>query len=264
MSLAQIHVTRWGSSGPRVVMVHGGAQGGSVGGVKNFFNQQHLANEGWQLLVPDRPGHGLSPCQGWPDDAELDGAWTAELLGAGAHLVGHSFGGAVALAAAARRPDAVRSLTLIEPAMHAVAIDDPRVRKFVFSIMRATLFSLSAAARAERLFAIIGIPPEISGRYDKSERARIGKALRRIRIPKKKELVRELGVVRATGIPLFVVTGGWSEAFNVSSARVAVLGGGRHVIVRSPHHFPQIVSGEFSQQLSAFMRAADARRAPVS
>jgi len=38
-----------------------------------------------------------------------------------AHLVGHSFGGAAALAAAARRPDAVRPPKLIEPAARTVS-----------------------------------------------------------------------------------------------------------------------------------------------
>src|SRR5271165_4633819 len=115
--LASIHVARWGHSGPRVVLVHGGAQGTPVGGESNFRAQQPLAQEGWQLIVPDRPGHGRSPDPGRPDDAEADGAWVAALLEDGAHLVGHSFGGCVALAAAARRPEAVRSLTLIEPGM---------------------------------------------------------------------------------------------------------------------------------------------------
>ena len=120
-------VTRWGQQGPRVVLVHGSAQGSSVGGDRHFNAQERLAERGWQLLVPDRPGHGRSPDPGRPDDAEADGALVADLLGDGAHLVGHSFGGCVALAAAAKRPEAVRSLTIIEPAMAALAVNKPVV-----------------------------------------------------------------------------------------------------------------------------------------
>jgi pimeloyl-ACP methyl ester carboxylesterase len=56
-----------------VILVHGGAQGSEVGGERNFSPQRALAEEGWQLIVPDRPGHGRSPDPGRPDDAEADG-----------------------------------------------------------------------------------------------------------------------------------------------------------------------------------------------
>ena len=261
MDLSLIHRAHLGNAGPRVVMVHGGGQGSVVGGEKNFHNQYHLAKEGWQLIVPDRPGHGHSPYQGWPDDAAKDGAWTAELLEEGAHLVGHSFGGAVALDAAARRPGAVRSLTLIEPAMHKLAIDDPHVRKFVFGLIKIALFSFSAETLITRAFRHIGIPPELSGRTDKAERGRLAKSLKNLKLPSKATLHNQLEVVRQANIPLLVVTGGWSEAFDISSARAAKLGGGRHVIIPSPHHFPQIVSGEFSALLKDHMTTADSRAA---
>ena len=77
--LSSIHVAFWGDIGPRVVMVHGGAQGSVVGGERNFALQRPLADRGWQLIVPDRPGHGRSPSPGRPDDAEADGEWVAEL-----------------------------------------------------------------------------------------------------------------------------------------------------------------------------------------
>lgn len=59
--LSKIHVQHWGDKGSRVLMVHGGGQGSPTGGEKNFFNQKRLADDGWQLIVPDRPGHGKSP-----------------------------------------------------------------------------------------------------------------------------------------------------------------------------------------------------------
>ncbi len=53
----------------------------------------------------------------------------AELLGDGAHLVGRSFGGLVAVAAAAQRSEAVMSLTLIEPALFPAALQSAAVKK---------------------------------------------------------------------------------------------------------------------------------------
>ncbi|MFF7947195.1 hypothetical protein [Streptomyces griseorubiginosus] len=49
------------------------------------------------------------------------------LLGTGAHLVGHGNGGVVALLAAARRPDLVRSLALVQPSAFTAATDRPLV-----------------------------------------------------------------------------------------------------------------------------------------
>ncbi len=48
--------------------------------------------------------------------------------GAGAHLVGHSYGGPVVAAAASRRPDLVRSLVLLETMLGPVAAEDGEMR----------------------------------------------------------------------------------------------------------------------------------------
>ncbi|MGR3503146.1 alpha/beta fold hydrolase [Pseudaestuariivita sp.] len=87
-----------------------------------------------QVLACDMPGHGASP--DWrPGDAELQGLTAdavvarMEALSGPAHLVGHSFGGTVALRVALERPDLVASLTLIEPVFFAAAFaHDPASR----------------------------------------------------------------------------------------------------------------------------------------
>ena len=259
MDTRAIHSTRWGDAGPRVVLVHGGVQGSEAAGERSFHAQKVLAERGFRLVVPDRPGHGRSPDPGRPDDAEADGAWVADLLEDGAHLVGHSFGGAVALAAAARRPAAARSLTVIEPAMLSLAASDPRARRFLLRLGLATLLSLSAVSRAKRAAKLLGIPPELAP-SDPAVRERMGRAVRRVRIPDRRTLARQLGEIRSACIPLLVVTGGWNPAFNATGDVVAAAGGGRHVIIASPHHFPQLVSDEFNQLLAAFLRESGASR----
>ncbi|MFZ6185980.1 alpha/beta fold hydrolase [Nannocystis pusilla] len=257
--LEDIAITRWGAAGPRIVLVHGGAQGSEVGGERHFSAQARLADRGFELLVPDRPGHGRTPAPGRPDDAEADGEWAAQLLGDGAHLVGHSFGGCVALAAAARRPTAVRSLTLVEPAMLAVAISRPAVLGFVLRTVLTLKLSRSHEARARRFAELMHITDDIRGGGSSTELAAMGQAIGRLRVPARADLERELAVVVQANIPLLVVTGGWSRAMDITAARVASLGRGRLLTIQSPHHFPQLVSDDFNDQLAAFVAAAERR-----
>ena len=84
-----------------------------------MFTQPALA-EGRRALALDLPGHGGSGRDvGAGDGAALSAAvegFLAALDPGPVHLVGHSMGGAIAALLAARRPDLVRSLTLIAPA----------------------------------------------------------------------------------------------------------------------------------------------------
>ena len=108
--VSDLYVDSWGTGTP-VVLVHGSL----ATGAEEWEAQRTLADEGFRLLVPDRRGNGQSPtAEG--EDFLRDGDDIAELMGDGAHLVGHSYGGLGAMFAAARRPDATRSLTLLEPA----------------------------------------------------------------------------------------------------------------------------------------------------
>ena len=71
------------------------------------------------LLALDLPGHGQSPLRGEITlDAFVEAVETAlaQEEVRQAHLIGHSLGGAVAIALAARRAELARSLTLIAPA----------------------------------------------------------------------------------------------------------------------------------------------------
>ena len=87
-----------------------------------------------------------------------DAAWVAELLGDGAHLVGHSLGGAVALVAAARRPGAVRSLTLIEPALLQLAGDNPAVQAFQEKVVQLLSSDRPPEEIRKELSRLMGVP----------------------------------------------------------------------------------------------------------
>jgi pimeloyl-ACP methyl ester carboxylesterase len=115
-----LDVTRLGS-GPPVLLIHG-----SVVGANRTWRQQLELADHWALSLPNRPGFGSSPALPC-GDFEAEAALMAELIGDGAHVVGHSYGAVIALYAAALRPDAVRSLTISEPGCLRVAAGDARV-----------------------------------------------------------------------------------------------------------------------------------------
>jgi len=115
-----IFVDRFGT-GPRVVLVHGAMTTGAA-----TWKCQRPLGERWTLVTPSRRGFVPNP-PAEESDFEVDAHDVAELLDDGAHLVGHSFGGLVAVLAAALRPTAVRSLCLLEPATQALMRGDPDV-----------------------------------------------------------------------------------------------------------------------------------------
>ena len=115
-----IFVECWGD-GPRVVLVHGAMTTGAA-----TWKRQRPLGERWTLVVPSRRGFLPNP-PAEESDYDVDAGDIAELLEDGAHLVGHSFGGLVAILAAALRPTAVRSLCLLEPATQALMRGDPDV-----------------------------------------------------------------------------------------------------------------------------------------
>jgi pimeloyl-ACP methyl ester carboxylesterase len=109
----------------------------------------HLGQD-YRVLAPDLLGYGRTAR--WPRDAPLgpDAELEAveallDVAGRPAHLVGHSYGGTVALRAARRFPRQVASLTLIEPvAFHLLRrADEPDGWREI-------------AALAERHLALVG------------------------------------------------------------------------------------------------------------
>jgi lipase len=108
-----LHVHAWGAEGaPTVVCLHGiTAWGGHFERLATALASTH------RVVAPDLLGHGASPWEPpWRIVDHLDAL--DETLGhAPAIWLGHSFGARLALEQAARRPDAVERLVLLDPAI---------------------------------------------------------------------------------------------------------------------------------------------------
>jgi pimeloyl-ACP methyl ester carboxylesterase len=97
---------------PLIVFVHGAGMDRTVWQLVT----RYFANHGYSVLAVDLPGHGGTPGPA-PDSIGGYRSWLVDVIDrsgfGGAHIVGHSMGGLIGLAAAATRPDLVRSLTML-------------------------------------------------------------------------------------------------------------------------------------------------------
>jgi pimeloyl-ACP methyl ester carboxylesterase len=102
---------------------------GSVVNAELTWSAQKPLAERFEIVAPNR--RGFPPgSDAERVDFEDEAVWLEQFLEPGTHLVGHSYGGVIALLAAARRRELVRSLTVIEPPAFGVARDIPLVDEF--------------------------------------------------------------------------------------------------------------------------------------
>jgi pimeloyl-ACP methyl ester carboxylesterase len=271
-----IHVTHWGSRGPRVLLIHGGIQGGLGGGPTTFAKQEALAQQGWQVDLVDRPGFGRSASRG-VDDQESDSVWIADMLDKQTNLIGHSWGGNEALLAAARRPQQILSLILVEPALQSLLVEDdtamfdPAVRA---SLGRTRGFLMTAKTPQEYGLDFAGSLGTGSGsstndvatnlQANPKQAPSMGCALLQGRAASLPTLHEAIDKIVAAGIPILVISGGWSPSYDALSELTARLMHGKHVIVKSPNHFVQNSNPEeFNRVVDEFMRQADQSRKAI-
>lgn len=117
---------REAGTGPPVVCLHSSAS--SSGQWRSLTDR---LSDRFRIIAADLYGYGKSPA--WPEDSKmyLDDeiallAPVFDAAGESFHLVGHSFGGAIALKAALKYSGRIRSLTVFEPVLFSVFVaDDP-------------------------------------------------------------------------------------------------------------------------------------------
>ncbi|MEV4149527.1 alpha/beta fold hydrolase [Amycolatopsis sp. NPDC049691] len=165
---ARLHVRRTpGPDGVPAVYVHG--LGGSS---TNWTDLAALLAPVAGGTAPDLPGFGYSePEKGFDFSLQAHAEVVArhiEAVGAPVHLLGNSMGGAIALLIAERRPELVKTLTLISPAMPDRRLDprrlsDPRMAlaylPLVGARVRAQLAALGPRERAAQVIKLCFADP---------------------------------------------------------------------------------------------------------
>ncbi len=142
---ADLHVHRYGPAGPvRMLALHGLT---GYGG-----RWRHLAGYLPEIAVvaPDLLGHGRSSWAApWTIDANVSAlsALLDDDAGAPVLVVGHSFGGGLAMHLAAARPDRVAALLLLDP---AVGLDGGWMRQIAEAMLSSPDYPDAEEARMEK------------------------------------------------------------------------------------------------------------------
>lgn len=241
-------------SGPLVVLVHGSV----LGAAATWRKQEPLARH-WTLCTPNRPGFGASPAAE-RGDFEAEAPLIAELLGDGAHLVGHSYGAVIALFAAALRPEAVRSLTVSEPGALGVAAGNPAVDSVIAQGDELFRRGRDMDPRDMLVFFRDGVgsshstPDELQG-----DLLAGAKLLMRERPPW--ELDPPLERLARQPFRKLVISGGHSEVFEAVCDAVAERMGAERAVIPGRGHSIPATGDAYNDRLHAFLSACEERDA---
>ena len=244
--MSNLFVDTWGTGTP-VVLVHGSLATGS----DEWQAQRPLADGGFRLLVLDRRGYGRSP-EAPGEDYLRDADDIAALMDEGAHLVGHSYGGLGVMFAAALRPDATLSLTLLEPGAFALGQHHPAARALLAEVRRLWEQDLPDAEWVVRFLTTVGsdpdaLPPELI-----DAAVPLVPVLRRGRRFWEAEL--PLAELASASFPKLVVSGAHSAGFDAICDDLAERIGGLRKVVAGAGHEVQFTGGPINEAMLALWR----------
>jgi pimeloyl-ACP methyl ester carboxylesterase len=214
----------------RLLFVHG-----SVVNADLTWSAQKPLGDRFDLVAPNRRGFPPGP-EVEHVDFEDEAAWFEPFLEPRAHVVGHSYGGVIALLLAARRPELVRSLTVVEPPAFGAARGIPAADEFMARI---------AGHWAQR------------PRDDPAAFLRGFLALVVERPPS--EAVIPFDELARAPFPKLVVSGGHSAAFEALCDVLEERLGAERAVLPGAGHSVQRLGEPFNELLARFVERAESR-----
>lgn len=235
-------------SRPRILLVHGSVVNGAV----TWAAQAPLA-ERFELTIPNRRGFPPGPDVEHVD-FEDEAAWLGDWLTPGTHLVGHSYGGVIALFAAARYADRVASLCVIEPPCLKVAAGEAQVDEYTAASEAIWGLSGDPEVFLRAFLAGVGAPVP-SGRLSPA----LLQGARTLAVERHPwEADVPLAELRETPFPKLVVSGAHETAFErvcdvlarELPAERAVLPGAGHSVQRLGEPFNELLAAFVNRQVT--------------
>lgn len=235
-------------SGDEVLLVHGGASPRSTWPALGALSEDRT------VCVVHRRGFPPSPPA--PDgrqDYARDAADLGPLLEPRPHLVAHSYGALGALIAAARRPDRVRSLTLVEPPLYRVAPGDAEVARLERMDRVVLTEGLGSDVGTLRAFLrVMGFAGVDADPLPAAAAAGVRRA-QGSRLPG--DARPSLEALRDAGVPTLVVSGGHAAALErICDALARRLDARRLVLPGAGHRVP--AAPGFADRLREFLAEA--------
>jgi pimeloyl-ACP methyl ester carboxylesterase len=233
---------------PRLLFVHG-----SVVNAELTWSAQKPLAERFDLVLPNRRGFPPGPDVDHVD-FEDEAFWLEPFVEPGIHLVGHSYGGVIALLAAAAHPE-LGSLTVVEPPAFGVARGIPAVDEFMERSEAHWLRGpRDPAAFLRGFFGLVGTPvPPGEFTPDLLQGAR---TLMVERFPS--EAVIPFDALAATPFPKLVVSGGHDVAFDAVCDVLEGRLGAERAVLPGAGHSVQRLGEPFNDVLADFVTRAEA------
>jgi pyruvate dehydrogenase E2 component (dihydrolipoamide acetyltransferase) len=251
MTAAALRVHPLGGSGDPLVLLHG------FGSDRlSWLGNQHELAKVASVHSVDLPGHGEEPFRGSGSVPEIAAAVISGLDAAGlgpVHLVGHSLGGAVSIAAAAMAPERVRSLALIAPAGLGSAVDtgflDALPEVETAEVMEPLLQGLVSRPRLINRHMVARVLAQLSEPGRREAFRSIANGLRFA----DHDLHDPIAAVAASGLPRLVVWGGADRTNPIDPDRLSAFGG-ETLILEEAAHMPHVEEAKrVNERLVAFV-----------
>ena len=243
-----LHVRTWGQ-GERILLIHGS----NVDNPEMLWLRQQALASRYQLLLPDRRGYGLSPQSLDTQGFEQNIADIISLLDAGAHVVGHSYGGLLAIVAATRSPQLIKSLTVIEPPAFGLTINQPHVFQVVSKLQHVYQ---SATTPEDFLIGFLrAMGNNLSGPLTLSPQHRKGILTTMAEIAPW-EITLHPQALAGYRFPKLVVSGNWHPALVSTADLLTELLQAEHLVIPNVGHDIQKTGSPFNNRLEALIALA--------
>ena len=217
------------------------------------WNAQKPLADRFEIVAPNRRGFPPGP-DVEQVDFEDEAVWLEPFLLPGTHLVGHSYGGVISLFAAARRPELLRSLTVIEPPAFGAARGIPAADEFMARVEEHWRNGPRDPGEFLRGFlALVGssIPPG-----DFSPELLQGARTLMVERPPS-EAVIPFDELAGTPFPKLVVSGGHSAAFDAVCDVLEERLGAERAVLPGAGHSVQRLGEPFNELLASFVERAE-------